>query len=178
VRFNKFTDTERAEIDSLIHDAYVDEDGEIRTHAAAAEEFSKSLNRAESAGREWAALMLDDWRDEGMKAFIAFRYKNSELFEFVRADRPVSRTLRRGTQRITEDGSVQWIQDSLMFWTIVQLEAAIADERRAIEDRQTNIAMYQALIELLTETGCSTVSAALDANKTTLAEYLAGRLSS
>lgn len=177
MRFNQFTPEVRAEIDSLIHDSYVDENGDVRTHSQAAQEFSKFLSRAESVGREWAVVLQDDWRDEGMKSFIADRYKTSEIFEFIRADRRVSRTMRRGTQRLTDNGAKEWVQDSLLFWTLSQLEAAIADESRAIVDRQTNIAMYRALINLLTETGCPTVNDALDARHTTLSEYLASQLS-
>lgn len=176
--FNQFSAEERAEIDALIHQAYTDADGMPRTHAEAADEFDSLLTTAVQSHREWAGILLDHWRFEGMKSFIADRYKHSELFEFTRRDRKVSRTARRGTQRTDESGAEKWVQLQFHDWTVFDLRAAIAREEQAISERQTNIAMYRALVDLIQETGASTVGEALTQRGQTIGEFLDERLAS
>lgn len=176
--FSKFSPEERAEIDSLIHEAYTDEAGETRTHAEAAEAFDSLLADAVQAHREWAGMLLDSWRWSGMKSFIADRYKQSEIFDFTRRERQISRTVKRGMQHVADDGSTRWTQEPLPAWTRHTLIAAIRAEAAAIAERQTNIAMYRALVDLLDETGAVTVAEALTTCGQDLSEFLSGRLAS
>ncbi|MDO5535358.1 MAG: hypothetical protein Q4F65_11995 [Propionibacteriaceae bacterium] len=176
--FNQFSREERAEIDALIHEAYTDENGETRTHVEAAEEFDRLLTSAVQAHREWAGMLLDDWRYEGMKKFIGDRYKHSELFTFTRRDRQVTRTVKRGRVKVDDEGVKSWHQEPLPGWTRRDLMAAIRAEEGAIADRQANIAMYRALVDLLDDTGAHTVAEALDMRSITLEQYLSERLAS
>lgn len=169
---------ERAEVDALIHEAYANPDGTARPHSDAVVEFDRLLMDAMHAHREWPHLLLDEWRHAGMKAFIADRYKHSELFEFTHRKKAVQRTAHRGTRRVDDEGRASWVQEQFVTFTRAQLIAAIADEQRAIADRQTNIAMYRALVDLLDETDAYTVAEALEQRGQTISEFLDERLAS
>lgn len=176
--FNQFSNEERAEIDALIHESYTDENGETRSHAEAAEVFDSLIAQAVQAHREWAGVLLDSWRWAGMKSFIAERYKHSDIFEFTRRDRQVSRTVKRGTKRVNDEGESRWVQDPMLSWDRDDLLAAIRQEEAAIADRQVNLAMYRALVELLDETGATTIREALADRGQELADFLNERLAS
>lgn len=178
MRFNQFSREERAEIDALIHEAYTDPDGGVRTHADAAAAFDRLLTTAVQAHREWAGMLLDDWRFEGMKKFIAERYKHSELFTFTRRERQVTRTVKRGRVKVDNEGKRSWHQEPLPGWTRRDLLDAIRAEERAIADRQANIAMYRALVDLLDETETDTVAEGLAAIGLTMERFLDERLAS
>lgn len=176
--FSQFSAEERAEIDALIHDSYTDEDGNTRTHAEAADEFDRRLTNAIQAHREWAGMLLDTWRYDGMKRFIADRYKHSEIFEFTRKERRVSRTLRRGRRRVDDNGERTWVQDRFLEFTRADLVEAIKQEAQAIAERKTNLEMYRALVALLDETEASTIAEALTIRGQTLDDFLSERLAS
>lgn len=178
MNFNQFSREERAEIDSLIHEAYTDEDGETRTHAEAAQAFDLLIADAVQAHREWAGMLLDEWRHEGMKRFISNRYKHSELFTFIRKERQVTRTVKRGRMQVDDEGRKSWHQEELTIWARDDLLAAIRSEEAAVADRQTNIAMYRALVDLLDETGTFTVADGLTAIGQTMEDFLDERLAS
>lgn len=171
------TPGERMEVDAAVHDAYVADDGTIRSHAEAAEVFDHLLIDATQAHRRWAGMLMDAWRYAGMKQYIRNRWKELEgRFDFSHKGRTRSRTMRRGTRvRDSETGREWWIQDDLFDFTASRLERAIAECTRRIEEERANIALYRALLDLLEVTGCATVRAALGKTGQTLEEYLAGK---
>lgn len=173
--FDALSPEKRAEVYAAIHDAYVREDGTIRPHAEADEIFDSFVADAVQAHRSWAGLLLDEWRDNGRRAFLRDRWRNEETFNLIHKGRKRRRTERRGTQTRNTDGLKNWVQMSLLLWTADQLHAAIRECGARIEEERANIAMYRALIELIEETGQYTVQAALDAKGKSLEEYLAER---
>ncbi len=175
MKFADLSPEERAEVDALVHDAYVQADGEVRTHTEAADEFATSLTSAVQDHRDWAGILLDDWRDRGMRAFLQDRWKHAEIFGWIHRGKHRSRTERRGTKRVANDGTHTWVQESLLDWTPDQLRAAIRECRNRIAEEQANIAMYEALLELLRETETYRVRDALDLKGKSLEQYLAER---
>lgn len=163
----------RAEIDSAVHDAYVGEDGSIRTHAEASELFDKFIVDAIQAHRQWPGILLDAWRAEGRRRFVRDRWKYSEIFRWFHKGKQRQRTERRGARHVDDDGGQRWVQESLFGWDIDKLKDAIVHCVGRIEEERANIAMYRALIDLLEETGSTTVQAGLKAKGTTLEEFLA-----
>lgn len=175
--FETFGGEERAQIDAMVHDAYIREDGSVRTNAEATQEFDRMIADAVQAHREWAGALMDDWRYAGMKRFIHERWKVLEgRFGFAHRGRTRERTLRRGTLRRDEQtGREVWVQDTLLDFTTAALERAIAQCVSRIDEERANIAMYRALLDLLETTQETTVRAALDKADVSLEEYLASR---
>lgn len=173
MKFSQLSPEERVEVDSLVHDAYTDpETGDVLTHTEALERFGAYMSQAEQARRDWTALLRDDWIDAGMRAFLKDRYKHARIFEFHHQGRPKSRTERRGTRRVDDEGNKSWVQQTLIDWTPDQLRAAIRECHSRVAEEQANIAMYQALLELCQETQRYTVRDALEVRGTTLEAYL------
>lgn len=175
--FETFGKTERVEVDAMVHDAYVRQDGSIRTNAEAADIFDRFISDAVQAHRGWAGELLDSWRYDGMKRFIHGRWRDLEgRFGFTHKGSRRERSLRRGTrERDPESGREVWIQDSLLDFTAERLERAIAEGVRRIDEERANIAMYRALLDLLEITSESTVRGALKKAGTSLEEYLANK---
>jgi hypothetical protein len=171
------TPAQRLEVDTAIRDAYMAEDGSTRGHAEAAELFGSFLQDAIQAQRTWPGILLDDWREAGMRKFIHQRWKELDgRFSFTHKGRSRERTVRRG--RLVRDGETgreKWVQDALLDFTAADLRRAIAQGQRRIDEERANIATWRALLELLEVTGCTTVRAALDKTGKSLEEYLAGR---
>jgi len=168
---------DRIEIDSMVHDAYMGDDGEIRTNAEAAEVFDGFMSDAVQAHRAWAGILLDAWRHAGMKRFIHDRWKVLEgRYGFMHRGRRHERNLRRGTRvRNQQTGREVWIQEPLLDFTATQLQRAIAECAARIEEEQANIATYRALLDLLEVTGELTVRGALKVQGFSLEDYLASR---
>ncbi len=173
--FDALSPEERAEVHAAIHDAYMREDGTIRPHVEADEIFDGFVADAVQAHRTWAGLLLDEWRDNGRRAFLRDQWRNEEIFNFIHKGRKRRRTERRGTRVRHPDGHTVWIQESLFSWTVDQLHAAIRECGARIEEERANIAMYRALIELIEETGQHTVRTALEVRGMSLEDYLSER---
>lgn len=171
--FELLTAEERAEVDAAVHDAYTTEDGDVRGHAEAMEEFGRAIADAVQAHRRWPEVLLDAWREEGQRAFLRSRWKDAKVFGLIHKGRKRTRAERRGVLARSDEGRQEWRQVSLIDWTADQLQQAIRDCAKRIEEERANVAMYRALLELLTETGQFTVRAALEIRKVSLEDYLA-----
>jgi hypothetical protein len=161
MKFANLSPEERAEVDALIHEAYIDGANGYRSHAAALVEFDRLLAGAVQAQRAWAGLLLDDWREAGMRSFLQDRWKHSALFEFEHHGRRRTRTVNRGVRRPDSVGRLASTQLPLWEWTADDLRAAIADASRQVAEHQANIALYRDMLTLLEQTGAATFSAAL-----------------
>lgn len=173
--FDRLTPEEKAEVDSAIIDAYT-ENGAVLPRSEAVERFDGFVADAVQAHRPWAALLLDEWRRAGETAFIAERWKKlGGQFRLTANGRTRQRPMVRGTRKPDDVGVERWVQESLLSWTAEQLERAIVEAARRIEEERANIAAYRTLLDLLRETGRPTVAAALDAVGRSLDEFLAER---
>lgn len=174
--FDRLSREERAQVEAAVHDAYVDNEGGIRSHNEADALFDRYIADAVQAHRKWAGVLLDGWRDDGRRAFLRDRWRElAGRFGYLHKGRTRSRTMRRGTRVRHEDGAQRWVQEALIEWTADQLEAAIKDCAARIDEERANIAMYRALLELLKESGEPTVRLALEAKGVSLEEYLASK---
>lgn len=175
MRFGDLTREERAEVDALVHEAYTAADGTTRTHAEAMAQFDRLLASAVQARREWTGVLLDDWREAGMRRFLRDRWKHAEVFTFAHRGRVRSRTVRRGAFRPDADGRVRSTQLALWEWSAEDLRSAIADAARQVAEHQANIALYRDMLGLLDSTGAPTVTAALAERGQSWDEWLASR---
>lgn len=171
--FDMLSPEERVEVEAAVHDAFVRDDDGIRTLMEADAEFDRYVTDAVQAHRPWAALLLDAWRDEGRRAFLKDRWKNSDVFALTYRGKLRRRQKNRGTQVRDAEGRQGWVQAPLEFWTADQLRRAISESARRIEEERANIAMYRALLDLLEQTGQATVENGLQIVGMTLQEYLA-----
>jgi hypothetical protein len=174
MKMSDFTPEEQAEIVSAVHDASVDPDGDVRPLEDARIEFDRYMASAVQAHRAWAAKLLDGWRVDGERAFIK-HVRKSDAFRFAHQGKIRRRSLRRGTRTRDESGQPVWVQTEILTWTAAQLENAIKESVRRIDEERANIAMYRALLDLLEETGAVFVNAALEQRDQTLEEFLAER---
>lgn len=180
MKFSDLSPEERAEVDALVHEAYTRADGSIRTHAEAVAEFDRSVAQAGQAQREWAGILLDDWRYAGMRTFLHDRWKNSAMFEFVHRGRARRRTVKRGARQVDDSGKPWYTQIPLWDWTADQLREAIADAARQVAEHQANIALYRDMLNLIEQTEAFTFADALEAVGKTWDQFLderAGRAS-
>jgi len=175
VKFSDLSPEERAEVDALVHEAYTRPDGSIRTHAEAVVEFDRSIAGAGQAHREWAGLLLDDWRYSGMRDFLKDRWKHSAMFEFIHRGKARRRTVNRGARQIDDNGKAWYTQIPLWDWTADQLREAIADAARQVAEHQANIALYRDMLALIEQTETFTFAAALEAVEKTWDEFLVER---
>lgn len=171
-----FSPEERLEIETAVVDAYTGPGGEVLTHIEAAERFESFLIDAVQAHRPWAQRLLDGFRHDGAARFAHDTWKHSKFFRFRHGEKSRTRTTKRGRQRVNEDtGQYEWIQDELFGWDAIALKNAIADAARQIDEHRANIAMYRHLLDLLEQTGATTVREGLQAVGMALEEYLEER---
>lgn len=175
MKFSDLSPEERAEVDALVHEAYTRPDGSIRTHPEAVAEFDRFVAQAGQAQREWAGMLLDDWRYSGMRAFLKDRWTNSAMFEFEHRGRARRRKVKRGARQVSDEGKVSWYAPPLWEWTAEQLRDAIAHAARDVAEHQANIALYRDMIGLIEQTEKFTFAEALDAIGKTWDEWLAER---
>jgi hypothetical protein len=173
--YDRLSREERAEIDAAVHESYTRPDGSVRDHREADEMFDRFITDALQAQRAWATHLLDGWRIEGRRAFLKSRWKNGRLFDLVHKGKVRRRAERRGTQVRNDDGRQVWVQDSLLAWSVDQLDAAISQTVGRVEEERANLAMYRTLRDLLVKTGGETLGDALAEVGMSLQEYLAQR---
>lgn len=175
MKFSDLSPEERAEVDALVHEAYTRPDGSYRNHTEAFAEFDRSISHAGQAHREWAGMLLDEWRYSGMRKFLQDRWTNSEMFKFDHRGRTRTRTVKRGARQVSDEGKVSWYAPPLWEWTADQLRDAIADAARQVAEHQANIALYRDMLGLIEQTEKFTFAEALDAIGKTWDEWLAER---
>lgn len=178
MKFSDLSPEERAEVDALVHEAYTRPDGTIRSHDEALALFDRAISTAGQAHREWAGLLLDDWRFSGMRSFLQNRWKHSSMFEFIHRGKARRRTVNRGARQVSDTGKATYTQIPLWDWTADQLREAIADAARQVAEHQANIALYRDMLGLIEQTETFTFIEALGVVDMTWDEFLDDRKAS
>jgi hypothetical protein len=178
VKFSDLSPEERGEIDTLVHDSYVEPGGRVRTHAEAHGYFSMLVSQAVQAHRDWAEQLLDQWREDGERAFMQSRWKSlRSYFEFQQEGKKRTRTVNRGILRTGDDGGAHYVQDALWDATADELRQMIKEARMQIAEHQANIALYQDMLDLIQVHEVFTFREALEAESLTWGEFLDRRAS-
>jgi hypothetical protein len=168
------TPQERVEYDAAVTAAYRT-DGETRTHAEALVRFREEiLPDAVQAHRRWAHVAMDEALELGLRMTLKGRWKAlGGVFHGQVNGRKKTRAARRGVAQVDpESGAKQWTQLELMFDAADDLRRKIAEAVRRMREEQDNIVMFRRLLDLLEQTGASTVERGLSAVGMSLDEYL------
>lgn len=165
---------ERAEVESLVVAAYVDQEtGETRPTREAKAEFVAAVESASQAGRTWADIMAEDWMTTGAGNFAAALWKRRDAFTATATGVQRTRALHRGKKVRRDDGSRVDVQESLLSWSVADLKDAIVAEVMRTKEARFNLETYAKLVRLCEETGIEPVDEALASLGLTLEEYLA-----
>lgn len=159
---NVMTADERAEVESMVLDAYKGPDG-TRSHREAGDLFLEQLRAAEQAGRDYPSLLMAEWAERRAASFAAELWKRRDVFQATAGKTTRTRHLKRGVARLNENGKVAWTQDSLMDLTRLEVAAALESERDHIGQARFNAGYLAQLLALIDRTGAITVGAALSA---------------
>lgn len=174
---NIMTADERAEVERMVVDAYKGPEG-TRSHREAGELFLAQLRAAEQAGRDYPALLMEEWAEKRAASFAAELWKRRDVFTATAGKATRTRHLRRGVARVAGNGKVAWTQDSLLDLTRDEIAAAIHSERDHLGAAAFNVSYLGRILQLLDRTGAETVGAGLAAEGwQSLDDYLAAAAS-
>lgn len=165
---------ERAEVEAGVVAAFVDpETGETRSTSAARAEFVAFVHEAQRLGRTWAGFLTEEWADRGAGNFAVELWKRRDAFTTTALGVQRTRSLNRGRRSRDESGRVEFVQESLLMWTLEALQDELVAEAARAKEARINLETYAALIRLLKETGAETVEDGLGMVGKGLDEYLA-----
>ena len=165
---------ERTEVEAHVVASFIDtETGATRPTVAAKAEFVARVRLAESAGKRWADLLLDEWAERGAGTFAAELWKRRDAFTTTVKGVQRTRALRRGRKQVTDDGERVDVQASLLDWSADDLKEAIVAESMRAKEARINLDTYAALLRLVSGAEAESVGEALSTVGLSLDEYLA-----
>ncbi len=163
---------ERAEYDRIFEESCLDEHGEMRRTADAAQELLTRVRDAIQAHRTWASYVHDDLVMSGYKTGARQWQNELKKHKTIVNNKIVSRKDAIRLRRNQPDGSTGWQTSLLDEATADDLAQMVtAANVRVVAERAT-VRDYMRLIDLLDSTGEVTVRAALKRIGKSLDEFL------
>lgn len=164
---------ERSEVQSAVVDAYTDENGSTRSHKEAGDRFIQFVHDARQAQRQWADLLWEEWAEGAARNFAKGQWSRRDGFAATVHGKVREKRLNRGVRRSDGEGRVRWTTDSVLTWTLAEIDQNILDEVQRRSEAQYNLGWMGPVRRLMSQSGAETVRGALDAIGMTLEEYLA-----
>lgn len=167
------SDEERAEYDALLYEATHHSDGKRRKTREIGPRLQTLLNDAEQAGRRWAGWVLDDALLTGLQATARKWSSTREVIETIIGERIVRKPAAYGIRRARSDGGQDFLRAGWGEMTAEDLDQLISSRGAQIAAERDTVTIARKLKKLLTETGKTPVSVALESLGVDLTTYLA-----